>query len=139
MALLALVWSSDWSTGGLTLLLLYVVAMGEMLAGMPSRETSASSTLAWDDVPTGGSETSDFQGGDIVTAAVAIFSREECLHSHLDASVIAQSRRSLTSAVILPSNFGEDLCGLVVWMMEASPIGGALVSYSSMGGISISR
>ena len=74
-----------------------------------------------------------------MTTAIVIFSREECSDSQLDVSVIAQSRRSLTSAVILPSNFRGDLYGLVVWMMEASPIGGALVSDSSMGGILISR
>ena len=119
--------------------MLYAAAMGEMLAGIPSREASASSMLAWDDVSMGGSETSDFQGGDVVTAAVVIFSREDCSDSQLDASIIAQSRRSLTSAVILPSNFRGDLHGLVVWMMEASPIGSALVSDSSMGGISISK
>ena len=74
-----------------------------------------------------------------MTTTVVIFPREECSDSQLDASIIAQSRRSLTSVVILPSNFGGDLHGLVVRMMEASPIGGALVSDSSMGGISISR
>ena len=104
-----------------------------------SREPSASLMLAWDDVSTGGTVTSDFQGGDIVTIAVVIFSREDCLHSQPDASVIAQSRRWLTSAVILPSSFGGDLCGLDAWMMDASPIDGALVSDSSLGGISISR
>ena len=61
MALLVLAWSSDGSTGGLALLLLYAAAMGEMLVEMPSREASASSMLALDDVSTGGSETSDFQ------------------------------------------------------------------------------
>ena len=104
-----------------------------MLAGMPSREASASSTLSWGDVSMGGSEISDFQGGDIVTAAVVIFSREECLDSQLDTSIIARSRKSLISVVILPSNFGGDLHALVVWMMEASPIGSAL-SDSSLGG-----
>ena len=66
-----------------------------------------------------------------MTATVVIFSREECSDSQLDASIIAQSRRSLTSAAILPSNFRGDLPGLVVRMMEASPIDGALVSDSS--------
>ena len=74
-----------------------------------------------------------------MTATVVIFPREECSDSWLYASVTAQSRRSLTSAVIPPSNFGGDLCGLVVRMMEALPIGGALVSDSSMGGILILR
>ena len=93
---------------------------------MYSREPSASSMLAWDDVSTGGTETSDFQGGDVVTTTVVIFPREECLNSQLDASTIAQSRMSLTSGVMLPSSFGGDLHWLVVWMMEASPIGWCL-------------
>ena len=74
-----------------------------------------------------------------MTAAVVIFPREECSDSQLDASIIAQSRRSLTSVVMLPSSFRGDLHGLVVWMMEALPIGSALLSDSSLGGISISR
>ena len=53
MALLALAQSSEGSTGGLTLLLLYSVAIGEMLAGMSSREASVSSMLAWDQVSMG--------------------------------------------------------------------------------------
>ena len=106
---------------------------------MFSREASASLMLAWDDMSTSGSETSDFWGGDIVTTAVVIFPREECSDSQLDVSIIAQSRRSLTSAVILPSNLEGDLCGLVVMVMEALPIGGAFVSDSSMGGILIPR
>ena len=74
-----------------------------------------------------------------MTATVVIFPREECSDSQLDASIIAQSRRSLTSAAILPSNFRGDLHGLVVWMIEASPLGSALVSDSSRGRILISR
>ena len=139
MALLALVWSSDGSTEGLMLLLLKTAAIREMLAGMSFREPSASSMLAWDDVSTGGTVTCDFGGGDVVTATVVIFFREDCLDSQLDASVITWSRRCLTSAVILSSSFGGDLCGLVVWMMEALPIDSALVSDSTLGGISISR
>ena len=61
------------------------------------------------------------------------------MDSPLDTLVIAQSRRSLTSAVILPSSFWGDLYGLVVWMMEALPIGGVLVTDSSLGGVLISR
>ena len=87
----------------------------------------------------GWSETSDFWGGDVMTATVVIFPGEECLDSQLDASVIAQSRRSLTCVVILPSNFGGDLCGLVIRMVVTLPIGGALVSGSSMEGILILR
>ena len=74
-----------------------------------------------------------------MTATVVIFPREECSDSQLDASVIAHSRRSLTSVAMLPSDFRGDLHGLVVWMMEASSIGSALVSDSSMAGMSISR
>ena len=106
---------------------------------MSSREPSASSMLAWDDVSTGGTVASDFKGGDIVTTTVVIFSREDCSDSQLDTSVITWFRRCLTSVVILPSSFGGDLCGLVVWMMEALPIDSALVSDSSLAGISISR
>ena len=112
MVLLASAQSSDGSTGGLTFPLLYAAAIGEMLVGTSSREASASSMVAWDDVSTGGSEAPDFWGGDIVTAAVVIFLREECLDSQLDASIIAQSRRSLTSTVKLPSNFG----GRFMWI-----------------------
>ena len=65
--------------------------------------------FAWDEVSMGLSETSDFWGGDIMTATVVIFPREECLDSQLDASIIAPSRRSLTSVAILPSNFGGDV------------------------------
>ena len=74
-----------------------------------------------------------------MTAAVVIFSREDCLDLLLDASVIARSRRWLTSAIILPSGLGGDLCRLVVWMIEALPMGRTLVSDSPLGGMSISR
>ena len=139
MALLALAQSSEGSTGELTLPLLYSAAVREMLVGTSSREASASSMLAWDEVLMGQSETSDFWGGNTMTTTVVIFPREECSDSQLDPSIIAHSRRSLTSVAILPSDFGGDLCGLVVWMMEASSIGSVLVSDSSMGGMLISR
>ena len=51
-ALLPLVQSSARSIKGLTLLLLEMAAIGEMLVGMSSREASASSMLAWDEVVT---------------------------------------------------------------------------------------
>ena len=85
MDLLALAWSSEWVHWGTDTSTAICSSNGEMLVGMPSREASASSTLAWDDMSMGGSETSDFPGGDIVTAVVVIFSREECLDSQLDA------------------------------------------------------
>ena len=62
-----------------------------------------------------------------------ILSREDCSDLPLDASIIAQSRRWLTSAVILPSGLGGDLCGLVVWVIEALPMGRTLVSDSPPG------
>ena len=58
--LLTLVQSSARSTRGLTLLLLEMAAIGEMLAGMSSREASASLTLAWDEVLTAWSGPSGF-------------------------------------------------------------------------------
>ena len=51
-ALLALVQSSARSTEGLILPLLETAAIGEMLAGMSSREASASLTLISDEVST---------------------------------------------------------------------------------------
>ena len=44
---------------------------------MSSREAYASSMLAWDEVSVDWSETSIFQGGDVVTATVVIFPGEE--------------------------------------------------------------
>ena len=58
-----------------------------MLVGIPSREPSASSMLAWDDVSTGGTVTSNFWGGDMVATASVIFSREDCSDSQLDLGV----------------------------------------------------
>ena len=52
-ALLAFARSSIASTGGVMLLILETVAIGEMLVGMSSREASATSALAWDEVSTG--------------------------------------------------------------------------------------
>ena len=63
---------------------------------------------------------------------------DECLDSQLDASSAAQDRRLLTSIVILPSDFGGDLCGLVIRMVETLPRGGILWSGSSTGGGGIS-
>ena len=66
-----------------------MAAIGEMLAGMSSREPSTSLMLAWDDMSIGGAVTSDFQGGDIVMAAIVIFSREDWSDSQLDTSITA--------------------------------------------------
>ena len=47
-------------------------------------------------------------------------------------------RRLLTSVVILPSDFGGDLCGLAIRMVETLPRGGIFWSGSSTGGEGIS-
>ena len=59
--------------------------------------------------------------------------RGDCLDSQLEASSTARDRRLLTSIVILPSNFGGDLCELVIRMVETLPGGGILWSGSSTG------
>ena len=59
---------------------------------------------------------------------------EECSDLQLDAYSTAWDWRLLTSIVILPSNFGGDLCGLVIRMVETSPRGSIFWSDSSTGG-----
>ena len=75
------------------------------------------------------------------TTAVVDLLGDECLDSQLDASSTAQDKRLLTFVVILPSNFGGDLCGLVIRMVKTLLRGSIFWSGSSMGseGISISR
>ena len=114
MALSALACHSDRTTGGLALLLLDAVAIGEGLAGMPSMEASSSLMLAWDDVSIGGTVTSNFWGGDTVAAVMVIFSKEDCSDLWPDDLATPCSRSQLTSVVILPSGLGGDLLGLVV-------------------------
>ena len=94
MAMLALVQSSIGSTDGLALLLLQAVAIGEMLVGRPSREASASSILAREEVSTSRGEASDFWGGDATASTVATFPMGECLDLQLDLSAITWVRRS---------------------------------------------
>ena len=74
---------------------------------MSSREPSLSSMLAWDDVLTGGTVTSDFRGGDVVAAALVIFSREDCLDNGFlclslrqDAQVFALGEWCITRTLI---------------------------------------
>ena len=128
-----------WVHRGIATSAAIMAAIGEMLVWMSSREPSVSLMLAWYDVLTGGAITSDFWGGDMVATALVIFSREDCLDSWLDASIIAWSRKWLTSAILLPSGLGGDLCRLVAWMVEASLIGRTLVSDFPLGGMSITR
>ena len=75
------------------------------------------------------------------TTAVVGLHGDEHLDSQLDASSTAWDSRLLTSVVILPSDFGGDLCGLVIRRVETSPRGGVFWSSFSTGGegISISR
>ena len=63
---------------------------------------------------------------------------DECLDSQLDTSSTAWDRRLLTSVVRLTSNFGGDLHGLVIRMVETSLRGSIFWSGSSMGGEGIS-
>ena len=52
-ALLAFAQSSSSSARGVMLLVMEMAAIGEMLVGMSSREASAASALAWEEVSTG--------------------------------------------------------------------------------------
>ena len=52
------------------LLLPEMAAIGEMLAGISSKEASPSSMLAWDEVSAGSSRPSGLCGGDMRTTAV---------------------------------------------------------------------
>ena len=119
-ALLALVQSSAKSTRGLRLPLPETVAVGEMLAGISSREASHSSMLAWQEVSAGWGRSSGFCSGDVRTTAVVGLLGDECWDSQLDASSTAQDRRLLTSVVILPSDLGGDLGGLIIRMVGMS-------------------
>ena len=137
-ALLAFAQSSITCIGGVMLLVLETAAIGEMLAGMPSREASVALTLAWDEVSTGQSGPSGFWGGVMWTTAGLGLLGDECSDLQLDVSSIAQDRSLLTSIVILPSNFGGDLWGLATTMLETSSRGGIFWSSSSTGGEAIS-
>ena len=137
-ALLALVQSSIMSSGELMLPVLETAAIGEMPAGMSSREASASLTLTWEEVSTDWSWPSGFWGGVVrTTAGVSLFG-DECSDSQLDASSTASERRLLTSVIILPSDFRGDLCGLAIRMVETLPRGSIFWSGSSTGGEGIS-
>ena len=110
------------------------VVIGEMLAGISSREASPSSRLAWDEVLAGQGKSSGFCGGDVKITAVVGHLGDECWDSQLDTSSTAWDRRLLTSIVILPSDLGGDLEGLVIRMVGMSLTGGIFWSGSSTGG-----
>ena len=59
---------------------------------------------------------------------------DKCLDSQLDTSSTAWDRRLLISIVILPSNFGGDLHGLAIRMVETLQRGDIFQSSSSTGG-----
>ena len=86
-----------------------MAAIGEMLAGISSREASPSSVLAWDEVSAGSSKPSGLHGRDVRTTAVVGLLGGDSWDSQLDASNTAWDRRLLTSVVILPSDLGGDL------------------------------
>ena len=88
------------------LLVLETAAIGEMLAGMSSREPSAAMALTWDEVSTAQSDPCGFLGGVMGTTVGVGLLGDECLDLYLDVSSIAWDRRSLTSIVMLPSDFG---------------------------------
>ena len=66
-ALLAFFWSSAASAGGVMLPDLEVVAMGEMLVGIPSRDASAILALACDEVSTSWRSSFGLWGGGVRT------------------------------------------------------------------------
>ena len=140
-ALLALVQSSAKSIEVLVLLLPEMAAIGEMLAGISSREASPSSMLAWDEVSAGSSRPSGFHGRDMRTTAVVGLLGDDCWDPQLDTSNTAWDRRLLTFTVILPLDLAGDLGGLVIKTVGMSSRGGIFWSGSSIGGegISISK
>ena len=113
-ALLALVQSSAKSIEVLVLSLLEMAAIGEIWAGISSREASPSSMLAWDEISAGSGRPSDFHCRDMRTTAVVGLLGDDCWDPQLDASNTARDRRLLTSIVIQPSDLGGDLGGLVI-------------------------
>ena len=108
--------------------------MGEMLAGIPSREASVSSILAWKEVSTGRGGASDLWDGDMTASTVAAFTTGECSNSWLDSSAIAQVSRSLTRVAMLILGFKRVLGELVAGIVCTLPSGRVVCSNSSGGG-----
>ena len=132
-ARLVLAQSSVGYTDGLVLLLLQVVAIGEMLAGRHLREASTSSILAWEEVSTGRGEASDLWGWNVTASAVMAFPVGECSNSWLDFPAITQVRRLSTSVAMLIlglGGWGE----LVVAIVFTSSTGKVGCPSSSSGG-----
>ena len=120
------------STIGLPLWLLYATTMGETLVWLLSREASTSSTLAWEEVVTGGAGASTLWDGDMTTSAVAAFPAVECSDSQLESSTIAQISKLLTSAFRLILDFQGVLGVVAAGIACTLPSGGVLCSGTSV-------
>ena len=114
-ALLAFAQSSIASTWEVMLLVLETAAIGEMLVWMSSREASATLALTWDEVSTDWSGPSGLWGEVVGTTTGVGLLGDECLDPQLDISSIARDRRSLTSIVMLPSDFGGNYGDWLLW------------------------
>ena len=137
-ALLAFSQSSAASVGGVMFPDLVVVAMGEMVVATPSRDASillaSSWAFAWDEVSTSWRSSFGLWGGGVRMTTGFGLLRVKFSDPWPDMSNITQDRRFLTSMVMLisPSNFeGVVLWGLVITMVECSPIGSTFWSSSS--------
>ena len=107
---------------------LEAAAMGEMLVGIPSRDPSAISVLAWDDVSTSWSNSFDFwgKGTGMITGAGCL--GVKFLDPQPDVSSTTWDRRFLTSIVMLPSpsDLGDGFTRLATMVVETSPRGNTL-------------
>ena len=97
--------------------------MGETLTGLPSREASLSSILAWEEVSTGRGGASDLWDRDMTASAVAAFPVAECSNSQLESSAIAWVSKSLTSVTRLILGFQGALGGVAAGIVCTPPSG----------------
>ena len=109
-----------------------MAAVEETLTGLLSREASPSPTLAWEEVSTGGSGTSNLWDRDITASAVAAIPAVECSDLQLELSTIAQSRKSLTSALRLILDF-QGVLGVVATGIVCTLPSGRVVHSGSSG------
>ena len=134
-ALLAFLQSSIASARGVMLLDLEVVAMGEMLLGIPSKDASAISALTWDEVSTDWCSSFGLWGGGVRTT-IGFASSESRFWTHgqkCSASLkIGDSLPPRSCCPLLPI-LGVDLWGLAIMVVETSPIGSTFQSSSSAG------
>ena len=121
-ALLAFSHSSATSVGGVTLPDVVVMAMGEMVVGIPPRDSSAMLALTWDEVSSDWRSSFGLWGGGVRTTTGFGLFGVEFLDPWPDMSSITQDRRFLTSRVILLSTsdfWGVDLWGWLLWQQRA--------------------